>query len=102
MRNILGPLEPNLEVVVLGDVLEEVRERVVRLVLGELDDALREALVDEEALPARNGVRADDGVDGLELGTDVGGVAADAFTEGVAEPEDVEGERVMVRKGGVG
>lgn len=60
-RSLL-PAEPDLEIVILGDVLKEVAEEVVRLVLVELVDALGERSVDEEALPACDRVRPDDGV----------------------------------------
>lgn len=54
---VLAPLEPNLCVVVLGDNVEEVTEQEIRLILGDTVDALREASVDVDRFPARDGCK---------------------------------------------
>lgn len=56
-NRVLLPPEPDLEVVVELDEIEEVLEDRVRLVLGHPNDALGEVLVYEDGLPARDRVR---------------------------------------------
>lgn len=60
------PAVADLEVVVLDDEVDEPVEEVARLVVGEALDALDVVADGEDALPARHGVRADDGVVRLE------------------------------------
>lgn len=60
------------------------------LLLRDAVDVLDVAADGEDALPARHGVGAHDGVDGLELGADVGRVAARL----VPELEAVLGRRL--------
>lgn len=63
--DILPPVA-DLQVVVLDDELDEPVEEVLRLGLAQPVDLLDVVAHGEDALPARHGVRADDGVDRLE------------------------------------
>lgn len=56
---VLLPLESRLQIVVLGDVSEQIVENAVALLWVKLYDSGGERFVDEEALPLRNRVCAD-------------------------------------------
>ena len=62
---VLAPAVAHLQVVVLGDVPEEVLEDVVGLLGVQLEDALREGAVHVEGFVACDGVRADHGAGGV-------------------------------------
>jgi hypothetical protein len=70
------PAVPHLQVVVLDDKLHEPAQEVRRLLIAEAVDLLHVVADGEDGLPAGDGVRADDGVDGLEKLADVLGGAA--------------------------
>ena len=53
--------------------VEEMLQDGVRLVFRHANNALREVGVDEDGLPARDGVGANDGVNGLKMTTNVTG-----------------------------
>lgn len=72
----LLPLEAHLQVVVELNEVEEMLQDGVRLVFRYPDNALREVGVDEDGLPARDGVGANDGVNGLKVATNVTGRSA--------------------------
>lgn len=56
---------------VLVDEIQEPGEQLGALLLGQAVDVLDVDAHGEDALPARDGICAHDGVDGLELGSDV-------------------------------
>src|SRR5690348_6216031 len=62
-RDVAGPPAPADGELGLGDVLEEEAQDRVALLRREVEDASREARVDVDALPAGDGVGADDRVD---------------------------------------
>ena len=70
------PLEPDLQVVVLVDQIQEPAKQLGALLLGHAVDVLDVAAHRENGLPAGYRVGADDRVDGLELGANVLGGAA--------------------------
>jgi hypothetical protein len=64
---ILGPSDPDLEIRVLANLVEQEGEDRVRLGLGHANDLASEARVDEYTLPSGHGVNAHEGVDSLDL-----------------------------------
>jgi hypothetical protein len=118
----LGPLVSHLEVVVLGDMTEEIlntkksatwkaeeREKVERyledivtLVLGQLVDARGKEFVDIEAFPASDGVDADDWMDSSERVADVLGRSSRTEAEREAVSSGRLSERRSVVCGGEG
>ena len=60
---------------VLVDQIQEPTQELGALLLGQTVDMLDMAANREDALPARDGIGAHDGVDGLQLATDVLGRA---------------------------
>ena len=97
---VLAPLEPDVEVVVVGHEPVQVVEDLLALVRRELVDTLGEGPVDEDALPACDWAGPDDGVRGLECCAVVVGVTAGADAGGVPELlSDGEKELGFVRGG---
>lgn len=114
---VLAPLEPQLGVVVLGHQVEEVVEKHVRLVLGDAVDALGEALVDVDRLPAGHSCKvsadvkdlrgaiakgrlltigSDHRVNSLEVLASVQRRASSAFSDRVAETFGLIVEEVRI------
>ena len=80
MKTHLLPLEAHLQVVVELNEVEEMLQDGVRLVFRHANNALREVRIDEDGLPARDGVGANDRVNGLKVTTYVTGRSAFACT----------------------
>lgn len=72
-QRVLFPSEPDLELVVRGDMVPEELQHLVRLGLGELVDPLGEALVDKQTFPPCDGVRSDHRVYGRQMLSDIVG-----------------------------
>ena len=64
---------------------EQILENGVGLVFCDTNNTLGEVRVDEDRLPARDGVGTNDGVNGLEVRADVAWGSAGSFTQLVAE-----------------
>lgn len=101
-KYILGPLVTNLKIVVLRDNFVEIVENFVRLVLRKLDNPLRKSTdsqfsqnitgmtslpdeedsrsVDEQSLPSRDRISADNRMDCLESRTRVRRTSTSPFT----------------------
>lgn len=61
-NGVVGPLNADLTVLRVGDVVEEELEQGVAFLFLEADDAFRIHRVDEETFLSRDIVRSDDGV----------------------------------------
>ena len=75
---------PHLQIMVLNNELQKRFEQRGALLRFEPVDLLRVDADGIDGLPACDGIGADDGVDGGEVGADVLGGAARAFEEGEA------------------
>lgn len=73
---LILPAQAHLQIVILHDQLHEPLEEVLALRLAHLIDALGVVADGEDALPARDGIGANDRVHGFEVGADVERVAA--------------------------
>lgn len=81
---LIHPPMPHLQIVVLNDEVHELVEETPALAPGQAVDALDVRADGEDALPARDGVGAHDGVHGGEVGACVLRRAARARVDGEA------------------
>lgn len=78
---LIPPLEPNLQVMVLNNHLLELSQQLRGLLGRQLIDEPRERAERKDRLPAGDGVRANDGVDGPEPLPHIDGAAARPLVE---------------------
>ena len=78
------PLMPHLQIMILNNELQKRFQQRRTLLRFEPIDLLRVDADGIDGLPARDGIGADDGGNGREVGADILGGAAGAFEEGEA------------------
>lgn len=83
LTNIVGglPLESNLQIMVVIDKIQEPLQQMLALFVGHAIDVRDVSAHREDALPPSDGVRSDNGVDGLELTANILRSTARLFVE---------------------